>query len=202
MAGSDAEDSADPGWIHPKAPDAQIPDFVEYTPSELHSYTFCAVLVLAAVAAVAAVAGWALASWTPPVVSIRDGVLEVARGSREEYFNLRDPETRVVLGKQPGSPSWRTTLARPDGHTTVIGTRHVKASHFTRIVQHHRSRLRSPETPAGNRSPGNREHAPERTRTSPGTVSAHAFRSLQQGPGSCRWVPPWHRWIKAEPEGL
>ncbi len=153
-----------------------IPTFVEYSPSELRSYVLGAVLVLASVtavltlfvvapdpdagglllvaglAAVAAVAGWALASWTPTVVSIRDGVLEVARGSHEEHFDLRDPGTRVELGIQPGSPSWRTTLARPDGHTAVIGARHVKASHFTQLVEHHRSRLRTPESPTGDDS--------------------------------------------------
>ncbi len=110
--------------------------------------------LVACLAAVAALAGWALSSWTPAIVSIRDGILEVARGTRQQHFDLRDPNTTVELGSQPGSPSWRTSITDPDGHTVVIGARQVKARHFKQIVEHHRSRLREPEAPTASDEPG------------------------------------------------
>ncbi len=149
------------------APEPQrsaIPSFVEYSPSELRNYALGAVLVVASVAAVitlflvapdpdtggfvlvlclgllAAAAGWGLASWKPTVVSIRDGILEVSRGDQEDTYDLRDPDTRVDLGTRTGSPSWRAKVASPDGPTTVITAREVKARHFTEIVEHHRGR--------------------------------------------------------------
>ena len=94
--------------------------------------------------AIAAAAGWALATWNPTVVAIRDGVLQVHQGSRDDEFDLRDPHTRVDLGERPGSPSWRTTVTDLDGRSVVIGARQVKAAHFSEIVKYHRSRMRAP----------------------------------------------------------
>jgi hypothetical protein len=94
---------------------------------------------------IAALAGWALASWNPTVVSIRDGVLGVARGGQEDEFDLRDPETRVELGQRPGSPSWRARVIHAHGSSAVIGARQVKPRHFIQVVQHHRAHLRAPE---------------------------------------------------------
>jgi hypothetical protein len=149
--------------------DQDIPVFAEYSPSDLPSYLLGATVVIASVAAVLALfrvapapsaggfvvviclaaiavaAGWGLASWQPTIVSIRDGVLEVARAGREEEFDLRDPATRVELGRDPGSPRWKATVTRPDGRAATIDARQVKARHFTRIVEHHRHRLRGPE---------------------------------------------------------
>lgn len=71
----------------------------------------------------------------------------MARGPREHGFDLREPDTQVELGKQPGSPSWRTTLGKPDGPTVVIGARQVKARQVTEIVEHHRSHLRARKPP-------------------------------------------------------
>jgi hypothetical protein len=150
---------------------ANIPGFVEYSPSDLRSHVLGTVLVLAAVASVltlflsggddtrtgflvagglavvALLAFWALVSWDPTTVSIRDGILEVSSGRREDQFDLRDPHTEVELGERPGSPSWRAVFKAPDSRTTTIGSQQVKARQFTEIVEHHRSRPRVPEKP-------------------------------------------------------
>ena len=96
-------------------------------------------------AAVALAAGWALSSWSPPVIAIRDGVLEVANRRSETTFDLRDPATQVELGDKPGSPSWKAVIGQPDGDRAVIRAQQVKARQFTEIVQHHRSNLRDPD---------------------------------------------------------
>jgi hypothetical protein len=143
--------------------DPAIPSFIRYSPSSLRTYALASVIVLASIAAVltlfvvaaepnpggfvlvaclaglAAVAGWALSTWSSTVVSIRDGVLEVARGDQEHTFDLRDPETRIDLGKQPGSPSWKASFAKPETPAVVIGARDVRARQFTQIVEHHRA---------------------------------------------------------------
>ncbi|MCW2847549.1 MAG: hypothetical protein JWR90_1523 [Marmoricola sp.] len=150
----------------PEPEPTTIPRFVEYSRSDLPNYALGAVLVVAAVAAVitlflvtpdpsaggfvlvaclaviAAAAGWGLANWSPTVVSVRDGILEVARGNDVDEFDLRDPQTRVELGAQPGARSWQTTVANPGGKKVTVGARHVKAQHFTEIVEHHRNRLK------------------------------------------------------------
>ncbi|MEO7351777.1 MAG: hypothetical protein ABIR34_05460 [Marmoricola sp.] len=162
---SEAEPEPEP---EPEPEESSVPGFVEYSPSELRSYAMGAVVVLASVAAVlalfraapepdlgglvlvvclgvlAAAAGWALASWTPTIVSIQDGVLRVARGSHEDVFDLREPETRVQLSEKPGAPNWRATIAQADGRSVVVNAREVKARHFTEIVQYHRNRLPRP----------------------------------------------------------
>jgi len=96
-------------------------------------------------AAVALAAGWALSSWSPSVISIRDGVLEVADRRQETTYDLRDPATQVELGDKPGSPSWKAVIDHPDSRSVVIRAQQVKARQFTEIVQHHRSNLRDPE---------------------------------------------------------
>ncbi len=140
-----------------------------YAPSDLRNYALGAVVVLASIAAVltlfpvaaepsaggfvlviclaliAAAAGWALASWDPTVVEVRDAVVKVTRGSTEQQVDLRDPHVGVDLGQKPGSPSWRARFTVPDESDVVVGARQVKARHFTRIVEHHRRHLRPPE---------------------------------------------------------
>ncbi len=142
---------------------AEVPAFVEYSPSGLRNYLLAAVLVLAAVAAVltlflaaaeptlgglvlvtclgliAAAAGWALASWHPTIVAVREGVLTVSRGSSEDEVDLRDPQTQVDLGAEPGSSGWRATVVGADGRQLVIGARQVKATHFSQVVRHYRA---------------------------------------------------------------
>ena len=110
---------------------------------------FGGLVLVACLGALAALAGWALASWTPAIVAIREGVLEVARGPHVHRFDLRDPDTRLELGTQPGSPSWKTSVTNPEGHTSVISARQVKPRHFIEIVEFHRNRMRKREAPAG-----------------------------------------------------
>jgi len=148
-----------------------IPDFIQYSTSNLPIYVLGAMLALAAgasvltlivtaadpttgeltiaalLAAVALAAGWALTNWSPPVIVIRDGVLEVAN-RRETKIDLRDPQTRVELGDRPGSPGWKAVIGQPKGHDVVIRAQQVKARQFTEIVQHHRRNLRDPTEPS------------------------------------------------------
>lgn len=160
-------DTDEPG--KPEAPEApEVPAFIEYSPSELPSYALATVLVLSSVAAVltllftaeeptsagfvvaatlgvvAVAAYWSLVGWPPTVVTIRDGILEVSRGRREDRFDLRDPATRVDLGDQPGSRSWKARFSHPDGSTAVVGAQQVRARQFIQIVRYHRDRLRDP----------------------------------------------------------
>ena len=51
-------------------------------------------VILAGVALGLAMATWwALLNWTPEIVSISNGVLEVSRGADADSFDLRDPST-------------------------------------------------------------------------------------------------------------
>ena len=149
-----------------EAPAKEVPAFIQYSPSNLPLYVLGTVLALAAgasvltlivtaadptsagvmmaalLALVAVAAGWALSSWNPPTIAIRDGVLEVANGRQETKVDLRDPKTQVELGDKPGSPSWRAVVKPPEGGDVVIRAQQVKARQFTEIVQHHRNNLR------------------------------------------------------------
>ena len=144
----------------------EVPAFIQYSPSDLPLYVLGTVLALAAgasvltlivtaadptsgglmmaalLAIVAVAAGWALSTWNPPTIAIRDGVLEVANGRRETKIDLRDPNTQVKLGDKPGSPSWRAVIKPPEGRDVVIRAQQVKARQFSEIVQHHRNNLR------------------------------------------------------------
>jgi O-antigen/teichoic acid export membrane protein len=148
---------------------SQVPAFVEYIPSAAGGYVLGGVVVVASVAAVvtlfvaaaepdpgglllavclgalAALAEWALSNWTPTIISIRKGDLVMARGSRVRYFDLRDPETRVELGEQPGLLRWRTTVTDRKGRQAVIGARQVNARHFIEMVEYHSGRDRNGE---------------------------------------------------------
>jgi len=150
------------------APAKEIPAFIQYSASNLPIYALGAMLALAAgasvltlivtaadpttaeltmaalLAAIALAAGWALSRWSPSVIAIRDGVLEVAN-RRETKIDLRDPQTTVELGDKPGSPNWKAVIGQPKGRNVVIRAQQVKARQFTSIVQHYRRNLRAPE---------------------------------------------------------
>ena len=145
---------------------AGIPGFVEYTPTSLPRYAFAAVFVAASVAAVLVIflavqegsrtilllaAGllalamgswWAVLSWSPTVVSIRRGVLEVARGTHGDRVDLRDTATRIDLGDDLGSRTWKAVVHRDGEPDLVIRASQVKAREFCEIVSRHRDRPR------------------------------------------------------------
>ena len=88
----------------------------------------------------ALVAWWALLGWKPTVVTIEEGVLDIARGGRSEQFQLTDPTTVVEFAGRPGSPTWAATIRNSNGPRTVLRSSQVKPRQFERIVRHYRTR--------------------------------------------------------------
>ena len=64
--------------------------------------TAAGLTMAALLAAVARGRGVGAVELNPPIIAIRDGVLEVANSRRETKFDLRDPKTQVELGDKPG----------------------------------------------------------------------------------------------------
>ncbi|MGN6781749.1 MAG: hypothetical protein ACTHJH_09630, partial [Marmoricola sp.] len=140
----------------------EVPAFVEYRPSDVRRYVLGTLFVIASLLAVLAIfyavqeggtspaitaaavvvlAGalwWGLLSWAPTIVSISRGILEVSQGPTSERFDLRDPGTEVVVGDDPRSRSWTTTVGRPHGKPLVIKATQVRPQQFSRIVRHYR----------------------------------------------------------------
>ena len=140
-----------------------IPRFIEFRPGSLLQYVFGALFTIFSVGAVIAifwavsdgrgnailaaacltalsmVSWWALLNWSPPVVSISNGVLEVARGSKAQSWDLRDPSTQVTVRGRPSSPAWRAVLEGKGGKSVAITARMVDAAQFTEVVDHYRS---------------------------------------------------------------
>ena len=136
---------------------------MEYSPTSVRGYLLGGVFLIASVAGVltlfvavsqdstpalviaggcgvlAVVASWALASWKPTVVSIREGVLDVERGDHTERFELTDPSTVVEFNGKPGSPTWTAMIKRANGPRTILRSNQVKPRQFERIVRHHRA---------------------------------------------------------------
>ena len=139
-----------------------IPGFVEWSATNVRRYVLGAMFVVSSVAGVLAIfyavqessgsalflaavlvglatgSWWILLGWVPTVVTIRNGILEVARGPVGDKFDLRDPETQIELGDNPRSPLWRAVVRVPDGKDVVILASHVKPRQFSEIVEHHR----------------------------------------------------------------
>jgi hypothetical protein len=152
----------------PEVDSDDVPPFVEYSPTNLRRYVLGVVFVVSSAASVLAMfravqqgtpgptllaaalfvlatgSWWALLSWVPTVVSIRGGVLEVARGTHGDRFDLRDPDTDIEVGDAPASPMWKAVVRRADGSNLVIRANQVDAAQFAEIVAHHRARLRAP----------------------------------------------------------
>lgn len=147
----------------PRPDHAQPPQFVEYKPRGAHRPLLGVLFVAAAVFAVVAifwafskgsqsatgiaigVTGfalafwWGLLSWTPTVVSVHGAILEVARGSDGERFDLRSPRLRIDVDDDTASRNWRTTITRPNGTELVIPASAVDTDEFTEIVNHYRA---------------------------------------------------------------
>ncbi len=165
---SDPDPQAAADAAEENAPAAQVrrpgdvPAFVEYTPGSLRGYLLGGVFVVAAVTgvltsfvaisesstaalvvaagclALALVAWWALLSWRPVVVTVREGTLDITRGEHSETFDLTDPATVVEFRGRPG-PSWTALVRHANGPRTVLRPSHVKPRQFERIVRHHRA---------------------------------------------------------------
>jgi hypothetical protein len=147
-----------------------IPRFIEFRSTSVLRYVFGALFVVCAVAAVIAIfravsagsgevivaaAGltalamlswWAVLSWTPPIVSISNGLLEITRGAKALSWDLRDPATEITFRGRPSSRSWRAILRDATGRPATISARHVDPLQFVEVVEHYQSV--GPETEA------------------------------------------------------
>ncbi|MDQ6642484.1 MAG: hypothetical protein M3Y66_08325, partial [Actinomycetota bacterium] len=152
------ETSADQSGAH----ETELPQYVEYKPRGAYRPLLGVLFVAAAVLAVAAifwavskgsqaaigiavgVTGfalafwWGLLSWTPTVVSVSGPMLEVARGSDGERFDLSSPHLKIDLDDDTSSRNWRTTITRPNGTELVIPASAVDTEEFSAIVRHYR----------------------------------------------------------------
>ncbi len=150
--------------------DPAIPGFVEWSATNVRRYVLGTMFVVSSVASVLTIfyavqessrqalflaavlvalatgSWWTLLSWVPTVVTIRKGILEVARGPVGEKFDLRDPDTQIELGGNVRSPLWKAVARVPDGKDVVILSSHVKPRQFVEIVQHHRGHAAEPAT--------------------------------------------------------
>lgn len=148
--------------VHPEVDPDWLPDYVEWRsgslPRTLLGGAFVVVVVAAVVAlfwavsissgtalfAAACLGGaagmlwWAMLEWSPTVVSVSRGLLEVARGDRAVRVDLRSARTRVDLDLDVRSPRWRTVVSHPGTGDVVLRRRHVKVRQFVEIVGHHR----------------------------------------------------------------
>jgi hypothetical protein len=135
---------------------------VEYRPSDFRRYILGILFTLSSVAAVMAIfyavsqgtrssaiaAGsltalamafwWGLLSWTPTIVSVSQGMLEVAQGSNGERWDLKNPSTDIAVGSDPKSRSWKAVITRPNGGQLIIGPAQVKPEEFSKIVAYYR----------------------------------------------------------------
>jgi hypothetical protein len=96
-----------------------------------------AVLGAAGLTALSMASWWALLNWTPPVVSISNGLLELSRGNSSETWDLRDPDTEITFNGRPSSRRWKAVVRTPDEKPATISARDVDASQFIEIVEHY-----------------------------------------------------------------
>ena len=85
------------------------------------------------------VSWWALLSWSPPVVSVSNGLLELARGSNALTWDLRDPATEITFRGRPSSRSWRAVLRSEGGKPVTLSSRQVDPDQFVEIVEHYQA---------------------------------------------------------------
>ena len=140
-----------------------IPRFVEFRPGNVVSYIFGAFFTVFAVGAVitifwavsdgrsqailgaagltalAMLSWWALLNWSPPIVSVSNGLLELSRGSRARSWDLRDPDTEITFRGRPSSRSWKAILRDDDGKPVTISARNVDPAQFTELVEHYQA---------------------------------------------------------------
>ena len=99
-----------------------------------------AILGAAGLTALAMGAWWALLNWTPAIVSISNGILEISRGSAADSWDLAHEETDLTYSGKPASRSWKATLTGNDGKKHVITRSAVDPEQFVEIVEHYRTR--------------------------------------------------------------
>jgi hypothetical protein len=144
----------------PTAPPRDDPEAVEFRSGETPRRLLGAAFVVAAVSSVLAIFAavdtgtgsalllsgvlvaaslvlwWALVSWSPTVVSVRNGTLEIGRGAGTKTYDLSDPDTTVEVRGDVRSPAWRAVVT--DGsRRVVLNRRQVRPARFTEIVEHH-----------------------------------------------------------------
>jgi hypothetical protein len=146
-----------------RATSEPVPRFVEFRPGNFLSYVFGAFFTVFAVGAVIAifwavseggaqailgaagltalamVSWWALLNWSPPIVSVSNGLLELSRGSRAKTWDLRDPATEITFRGRPSSRAWKAVLRDSDGKPVTITARQVDAAQFTELVEHYQA---------------------------------------------------------------
>ena len=149
---------------------ADVPSFVEYSPTNVLLYVLGGIFVIAAVlgvlrvfsavdggasndwvsaiafGAIAVAALGVMAAWEPTVVSVREGVLEVSRGSRSQEADLRDPAVQAETSGAPSSPGWKVLVRRPNEKPIVVRGSQVRRRQFARIVEFHQAH---PQPPGG-----------------------------------------------------
>jgi hypothetical protein len=81
-----------------------------------------------------------LLNWTPAIVSISNGILEISRGSAADSWDLAHEETDLAYSGKPASRSWKATLTGNDGKKHVITRSAVDPEQFVEIVEHYRTR--------------------------------------------------------------
>jgi hypothetical protein len=141
----------------------EVPAFVEYRPTDVRRYalgtlfTVCAVLAVvaifyavqqgsassiitaASVVVLAMASWWGLLSWSPTIVSITRGVLEVSQGPASKRADLRDPATEVQVGDNVGDRTWTARIVAPDSTRFLIRASQVRPEQFRQIVAHYRA---------------------------------------------------------------
>jgi hypothetical protein len=98
-----------------------------------------AILGAAGLTALAMLSWWALLSWSPPIVSVSNGLLERSRGSRTQAWDLRDPATAITFHGRPSSRSWKAVLQADGSKPVTISARHVDPAQFVEIVEHYQA---------------------------------------------------------------
>jgi hypothetical protein len=140
-----------------------IPRFVEFRPGGALSYLFGTLFTIFAVGAVIAIfwavsaggstaifgaialtllamgAWWALLNWTPAIVSISNGTLEISRGSDAVSWDLRDPKAEIVMTGKSDSRTWKAVLRDKSGKSHTITPATVDPEQFIAILDHYRS---------------------------------------------------------------
>jgi hypothetical protein len=147
------------------SPDAEpVPRFVEFQPAGSLTYLFMALFVAFAIGAVVTIfwavsAGgtpavvsavgltllamatwWALLNWTPAIVSISNGVLEISRGSDAVTWDLGDESTSIVTSGKTDSRAWKAVLKDEAGKSHTLTPSNVDPEQFMTIVDHYAGR--------------------------------------------------------------
>jgi hypothetical protein len=146
----------------PGVASGSIPRFVEFRSGNAGTYVFGAFFTVFAAAAVIAIfwavsegtrnavlaAGgltalamaswWALLSWSPPIVAVSNGLLEISRVTSTGW-DLRDPATEITFRGRPSSRSWKAVVRSEGGKPVTISARQVDPALFVEIAKHYQA---------------------------------------------------------------